>query len=200
MGYASDLGTGIVHDICPVTGYPRDSWGHLLQTTSLHDGTVIPDWDKPGTELPNITSPYGHLFYATGSGDDFICYDFEIVNAGPRGRFAVLHATANSETSHFIEGFEYEVLPCNSIAEQKQVIRCAFGMVDRAEEWCYEGWEKPFRHSIKGWNQSHDFFAIAVAKELFPYRFKNKTGTDLALRKANAAARKVALAIAFDKD
>ena len=196
MGYASDLGTGTVHDLCPVTGYPRDRWGHLLQTTDLHDGTVIPDWDKPGTELPNITSPYGHLYYATGSSDDFICYDFEIVNAGPRGRFAVLHATANSETGHYIEAFEYEVLPCNSIAQEKEVIQCAFGMVDHAIQWCDWG-DSAIRHSIKGWNQSHDFFALAVAQELFPYRFKNKKGADLALRKANAAARTIAMDLAF---
>jgi hypothetical protein len=197
MGYASDLGTGTVHDICPVTGYPRDRWGHLLQTSSLRDGTVIPGWDKPGTELPNITSPYGHLYYATGSGDDFICYDFEIINAGPRGMFAVLHAVLNSETGGFIEDYGYKVMPCNSIAQKRLVMRAAVGMVDRALEWCGHN---DVRHSTRGWNQSHDFFALAVAQELFPYRFKNKKGADLALRKANAAARKVALAIAFDKD
>ena len=194
MGYASDLGTGTVHDICPVTGYPKDQWGHLLQTASLHDGTVIPDWDKPGTELPNITSPYGHLFYATGSGDDFVCHDFKVINAGPRGRFAVLHSVMNSETGGFIQDYDYVVMPCNSIAEQKQVIRCAFGILDAARAWCDSN---GIRHSIKGWNRSHDFFAIAVAKELFPYRFKNKKGTDLALRKANAAARTIAMDLAF---
>ena len=194
MGYAKDLGTGIVHDICPVTGYPRDKWGHLLQTADLHDGKPIPDWDKPGTELPNFTSPYGHLFFATGNGDDFICYDFERVNAGPRGQFAVLHATVNSETASFIDGFDYQILPCNSIEEQKRVISFAFYMVDRALEWCTWG-DNPIRHSTRGWNQSADYFAIAVAEMLFPYKFKKRDGTQMRLRTNNRAARKVALSL-----
>lgn len=196
MGYASDLGMGIVHDICPVTGYPRDYYKHLLQTTDLHDGTVIPEWDKPGVELPNITSPYGHLYYATGSGDDFVCYDFEIINAGPRGMFAVLHSVMNSETGSFIQDYDYVVMPCNSIEQQKTVVRCAFGVVDAAREWCdHNG----IRHTVKGWNQSADFFAISIAEHLFPYRFKNKQGQTIALRKGNDTARKRALALAYDK-
>ena len=196
MGYASDLGTGIVHDICPITGYPRDEWKHLLQTTSLHDGTVIPDWDKPGTELPNITSPYGHLCYATGSGDDFVCHDFEIINAGPRGMFAVLHSVLNSETGSFIQDYGYEVLPCNSIAQQKAVIRLAVGFVDYALEWCNHN---DVRHSVRGWNQSADYFAIAIAQQLFPYKFKNRQGSTLALRKKNNTARERMYELAFEK-
>jgi hypothetical protein len=196
MGYASDLGTGIVHDICPITGYPRNEWKHLLQTTDLHDGTVIPDWDKPGTELPNITSPYGHLYYATGSGDDFVCYDFGVINAGPRGMFAVLHATPNSETASFIEEFEYAVLPCNSMEQKKDVIRLAIRLVDHALEWCEHN---RVRHSVRGWNQSADYFAIAITEQLFPYRLKNRRGSTLALRKNNTTARKRMHALAFDQ-
>ena len=118
MGYAKDLGTGTVHSICPITGYPRTQYGHLLDTASLHDGRPIPDWDKPGTELPNFTSPYGHLFFAIGSGDDFWCFDFADVNAGPRGSFIVLHATINSETGRFIEDAPhgYRVMPANGLS------------------------------------------------------------------------------------
>ena len=197
MGYKSDLGTSTVHYICPVTGYPRDQFGHLLDTASLDDGAVVPNWDKPGTKLFNITSPYGHLQYATGNGDDFFCYDFEILNAGPRGQFAVLHAMINSETGGFIEGFSYEVMPCNSLAEKMRVVRAAFALVDRAVDWCISN---DVKHSIKGWNQSDDFFAISVAQTLCPWRFKNKKGETLALRKGNAAARKVALAIAGETE
>ena len=196
MGCAKDLGMGIVHDICPVTGYPRDYYKHLLQTTSLYDGTVIPEWDKPGVELPNVTSPYGHLYYATGSGDDFVCYDFEIINAGPRGMFAVLHSVMNSERGTFIQDYDYVVMPCNSIEQKKQVIRCAFGVVDAARAWCDNN---SIRHTVRGWNQSPDFFAISVAEHLFPYRFKNKQGQTITLRKGNTVARKRALALAFDK-
>lgn len=194
MGYASDLGTGTVHDICPVTGYPRDQWGHLLQTTSLHDGSVLPDWQKTGTELPNFTSPYGHLFFAVGSGDDFHCFDHARVNAGPLGEFMVLHATVNSETGSFIDGAGYEVLPCNTMTEKKAVIREAFGMVDDALEWCL--WND-LKHSVRGWNQNPYFFAIAVAESLFGWRFKTKNGKVLSLRKNNRAAHRIASDLAF---
>lgn len=194
MGYASDLGTGTVHDICPVTGYPRDQWGHLLQTTSLHDGSVLPDWKKTGTELPNFTSPYGHLSFAIGSGDDFHCFDYVSVNAGPMGEFMVLHATINSETGSFIDNAGYEVLPCNTMTEKKAVIREAFGMVDDAMEWCHHN---NIKHNVRGWNQNPHFFAIAVAENLFPYKFKRKNGKALSLRKNNRAANRIASDLAF---
>lgn len=197
MGYASDLGTGTVHDICPITGFPRGEWGYLLQTTSLHDGAVIPDWDKPGTELPNFTSPYGHLEFAIGSGDDFHCFDYEVINAGPRGKFIVLHSTVNSETGGFIEGSGYEVLPVNTMAEQSAAVLAAFGMVDEALEWC--SWNE-VRHTVKGWNQNHAYFPICVARALQGWKFKNiKTGTPFSVRKNNSKAHKVALEIAFGK-
>jgi hypothetical protein len=196
MGYASDLGTGTAHDICPVTGYPRDRWGHLLQTASLNDGSVLPDWQKTGTELPNFTSPYGHLLFAVGSGDDFYCFDYAGVNAGPFGNFMVLHATINSESGGFIQdAFNgYEVMPCNTMAEQKLVIRKAFGMVDAALEWCHHN---GIKHDVRGWCQNPYFFAITVAEDLFGYKFKKKNGQTLSLRKNNRAAHRIASDIAF---
>lgn len=197
MGYAKDLGTGTVHSICPTTGYPRTEYRHLLQTTNLHNGAVIPDWDKPGTELLNFTSPYGHLEFAVGSGDDFYCFDYEVIDAGPRGKFIILHAVINSETGGFIQDafHGYEVLPCNTMAQEADAVRLAFGMVDQALEWCAHN---DIKHSTKGWNQNPAYFPIAVARALRPYRFKNpKTGEQYAVRKNNTKAHKIALEIAF---
>ena len=199
MGYAKDLGTGTVHSLCPVTGYPRDEWGHLLQTADLHDGSVIPNWDKPGTELPNFTSPYGHLYFGIGTGDDFWCFDFEPVNAGPRGSFIILHATINCDTGGFIEGapYGYNVLPCNTMADERAAIRLAFGMADQALEWCVDN---DIRHSVKGWNQNPDFFPLSVAESLSSWRFKQRNGTMLALRKNNRAASRIAREMAYGKE
>lgn len=196
MGYAKDLGTGTVHSICPLTGYPRTQYGHLLDTADLHDGRPIFDWDKPGTELPNFTSPYGHLFFGIGSGDDFWCFDFADVNAGPRGKFIILHATINSETGGFIDDAThgYRVMPANSMAERAAVVREAFGMADQAVEWCMHN---DIRHTTKGWNQNDRFFPLSVAQHLFPWRFKRRDGTQLNLRKNNRAALKIACALAF---
>lgn len=197
MGYASDLGTGTVHDICPTTGYPRNQWGHLLSTTNLDDGDVIPDWDKPGTELPNITSPYGHLEFAIGTGDDFYCFDYEKIDAGPRGLFIVLHSTVNSEGGGFIMGGAYKVLPVNTMAEESAAVRAAFGLMDEALEWCYHN---EIKHTVKGWNQNPAYFPICVARALRPYRFKNaKTGAQYAVRKGNAKAHNIAREIAYGK-
>jgi hypothetical protein len=197
MGYASDLGTGIVRDICPLTGYPRTYYGHLLQTTDLHDGSVIPDWDKPGTKLPNFTSPYGHLEFAVGTGDDFYCFDYAVINAGPRGKFIILHATINSESGGFIEDafHGYEVLPCNTMAQEADAIRAAFGMVDQALEWCAHN---DIRHSTKGWNQNPAYFPICVARALRPYKFNNaKTGEPYVVRTRNTKAHKIARALQY---
>lgn len=197
MGYANDLGTGIVHDICPVTGYPRDEWKHLLQTTSLNDGDVIPDWFKKGTKLPNFTSPYGHLAFAVGSGDDFYCFDYEVINAGPEGRFIILHAVINSESGGFIMNAPhgYEVLPVNTMAQQKAAVRAAFGLIDQALEWCAHN---DIKHSVKGWNQNPAYFPICVARALRPYKFNNpKTSAAYNVRKNNIKAHKIARDIAY---
>lgn len=199
MGYASDLGTGTVHDICPITGYPRDQWGHLLRTTNLNDGDVIPGWDKPGTELPNITSPYGHLEFAIGTGDDFYCFDYEKIDAGPRGLFMVLHTTINSETGGFIMAAPhgYEVLPVNTMKQESTAVRAAFGLMDQALEWCAHN---DIRHSVKGWNQNPAYFPICVARALRPYKFDNpKTDAAYNVRKNNTKAHNIAREIAYGK-
>lgn len=201
MGYANDLGTGIVHDICPTTGYPRDEYQHLLQTTSLDDGDVIPDWFKKGTELPNFTSPYGHLEFAVGSGDDCYCFDYAVIDAGPEGRFIILHAVIDSETKGSIQDAHhgYKVLPVNTTAQQKAAVRAAFGLMAQAQDWCAHN---DIKHSVKDWGQNPAYFPICVARALRPYKFNNpKTNAAYNVRKNNTKAHKIALEIAYgEKD
>ncbi len=196
MGYTSDLGEGVVKDIDPITGYPRDEWRHLLSSLDTHDGRPIVGWDKPGTRLPNITSPYGFLSFVIGGSDDFHCFDYEVINAGPRGQFIVLHSVINSEGGGFIQDGEYTVLPCNSAAEKTAACREALGMVDQAMEWVYGN---DLRHSRKGWNQEPAYFAIAVCESLFPWRFsrKGKKVEDRAIRYAHKVAENIALECAY---
>lgn len=163
MGYLSDLGTGLVHDICPRTGYPRDEHGHLLRTISVRDGSLVEGWDKPGTALYNLTSPYGHLHYATGSGDDFFCYDFAVINAGPRGEWIILHAVVNFETGGYIYGAGYEMLPVNTEDERRTALRAAFNLMNCMDE---------VRHSKRRWNQDTQYFARDVAHTLFSMEFQ----------------------------
>lgn len=169
MGYAKDLGYSYTHDICPVTGYPRNQYGFLLNPCSLYDGTPVKDWDKPGTELHNLTSPYGHLYFACGTGDDFFCWDYAQIEC-VTGRYVILDATINSEPGGFIEGGGYEILPARSSAECYEVVQAAEGMVSDALEWCCFN---DVRHSVRGWNQKPEYFLNCVAAKMFPYYFKD---------------------------
>lgn len=200
MGYLSDLGTGTVARVCPTTGYPVDNHGHLLDPLSPNDGRPVEGWDRAGTKLCNVTSPYGHLEFAIGTGDDFTCFDYEEVNAGPRGRFIVLHSVWNSEAGGYIHDVEYRVLPCNSLAEKAAAVREAIGLMDRALETLSFN---ELRHSAAGWNQSPEYFPIAVARCLFPYRFerhlKDGRKAQLNIRRNNRAAWRITTEIAFPK-
>lgn len=169
MGVLKDLGTATVADIDELTGYPRSGHGDLLNPISHRDGSVEKGWDKKGTELVNFTNPYGRLEYACGSGDDFVCFDFHGINAGPRGRFMILDATLNSETGSFIQGFDYLVEPTNTEEQKKDAVRAAFGLVDRALEWVYDNNIKIDR---RGWNQHHLYFANSVLRALFDLEMK----------------------------
>lgn len=154
--------------LCDKTGYPISDHGHLLQTICGRTGEVIEGWDKPGIELTCFTDPYCHLYYAHGSGDDFHCFDFEVITAGPRGDFIVLDSTINSETGCFIMGGTYKVLPINTTEEKKYAVRFAEGMVDLAVEWVFDNGIKATK---RGWNQDSRYFVRSVAAALFECEF-----------------------------
>ena len=169
MGYLKDLGTGTVESVCEVTGYPKDRWGRLLDPINPREDRPVKDWDKSGTELYNLTSPYGHLQWAVGNGDDFWCFDYAVLNnCKDFQKRIVLDATINSETGGFIEGGGYEVVipePGMTLASD-----VAFGMIDSALDWVAEptfcvwsGKYKNMRHGKKGWNQDPFYFARCVA-------------------------------------
>lgn len=179
---SDDRSYGVVHTIDTLTGYPMDKQGHLLNPISDRDGAVIKDWGHPGTKLASFTSPYGHLHFAVGSGDDFYCFDYATVNAGPRGEFLVLHSTLNSETGSFIQDCGYRVMPCNTTAERKAGAKHALLMVDVALDWAGEN---DVKHTISGWNQKPYYFAFCVADNVGLYDLPPMPG-DLQRRRYSA--------------
>jgi hypothetical protein len=156
--------------LCEKTGYPVSRDGHLLRTICNRTGEVIAGWDQPGTELEVLTDPYCFLHFAYGSGDDFHCFDYELVDAGPRGKFIILDSTVNSETGCFIMGGTYAVLPINTEKEKKYAVSFAEGIVDLAVEWVFDNDVKATK---RGWNQDERYFVRAVARALFDYKFRN---------------------------
>lgn len=169
MSYHKDLDTQIVKGIDFTTGYPKSEHGHLLDPICHKDGCPVENWDKNGIELYNLTNPYGFLEYVVGGADDFHCFDFKVVNAGPKGEFIILDSTINSETGSFIQGCEYLVLPVNSHRQKQDAVQKAVGMVWEALQWCFDN---DLKHDKAGWNQAPMYFAADVAKELFPYKFE----------------------------
>ena len=170
MGYANDLGEGTVESICPVTGYPRDRWNRLLNPCSMRDGVPVEYWYQPGVELYNLTSPYGHLHFACGTGDDFWCWDYATIEC-VTGKHIILDATINSETGCFIMGGGYELLPVRSMKECREAVCAAACMVDDAMTWCYDN---EVRYSVRGWNQQPYYFMNCVAQSLFSWKFPDK--------------------------
>jgi hypothetical protein len=158
MGHYKDLGTGTVASVDPVTGYPMDKYGHLLDPQD-DNGELVENWQETGTELFNLTSPYGFLNFAIGNGDDFLCMDYTVIDVDD-GQYIILDTVLNSETGSFIQGGGYEVLPVNTLAEKREAIRTTYGMMD--------GGFEDVRHSVKGWNQDVWYWSRCVARALFP--------------------------------
>jgi hypothetical protein len=165
MGYASDLGKSTVEKVDPRTGLPMDKWGHLLNPKDIGTGKLVKGWNKKGTELYNLTSPYGFLEYALGSGDDFLCLDFTVIYQ-PGRKWLVLHAVLNSETGHFIQGSGYEVLQLTGGSKGKigleEVANTVMFMMDDAFD--------DVRHNKSGWNQDPWYFyrrvVLTAAREI----------------------------------
>lgn len=137
-----------------LTGWPTDADGHVLNRD-----------DQRGGKARDLTSPYGSLQYAIGSGDDFWCFDYAVIE----GQWVALHATINSETGSFIMDGEYLVVP---VAEAALT---ALGLTDRAIEWCDDN---GVRHTRKGWNQDERYFYRDVALATMPHATPDPPFTD----------------------
>ena len=136
-----------VAEIDEITGYPKDRWGHLLSKE---------DKNNDGEHV-DLTSPYGALYFAVGNGDDFVCFDYAILDQCKDGKTRIaLHATVNSETGSFIDGFGYEV------CELGEAANVALGMIDQAVDWCYMDPESMVEHDKDGWNQDEYYFYRSV--------------------------------------
>lgn len=160
MGTLKDLGTSYTATICPDTGYPMDEYGYLIDPRNPDTDEMVEGWDKSGTKLFNLTSPYGHLHFAIGNGDDFVCMDFRVIESLLDGStWVIIHGTVNSETGSFIDRFEYTVV------RVEDALDAAEELVARAIDWCADN---NIRHSKSGWNQDVWFFLRELALAICP--------------------------------
>jgi len=152
MSELNNLGTSLVARVDERTGLPIDQYGRLLSRINPATGEMEKDWDKPGTELYNLTNPYGLLQFCIGGADDFWCFDYAVV-----GDWLILDSVINSESGSFIMGAEYNVI--NVGEAEDQPLFAAYHMTLRALEWCHEN---KVHHNRRGWNQDIWYFTRCV--------------------------------------
>jgi hypothetical protein len=131
-----------VKDRCPITGFPRDEHGHLLE--------LVEDMAEGADKSIELTNPYGSLQYAIGSGNDFLCMDHAFISRNGK-QWVVLHASRNSESGPggYLEGAGYKIVPLGP-----KVQGVVFSMMDGAFE--------EVQHSVRGWNQDRWYWYRAV--------------------------------------
>lgn len=122
-----DPRTAVVTGFDKTTGYPKDRFGHLLNPVDDKTGKKHPIV-MLGRRLYPLTDPYGLLRWIIGDEDDFICFDFAVLDNG----YAVLHSVVNCETSGFIQDLAYVVV---SVQDMVEVAR---QLTAEAVEWCVE--------------------------------------------------------------
>ncbi len=149
----SDYNLVEVADRCVVTGYPRDKYGLLLDPDSGPEDGWKNGWK--GMKLKELTSPYGSLEFAVGSGDDFYCFDYALVKGIGinRGHWLVLHSVINSETGHFIDRGDYQIISMMDYDDD------ALSFVSAALDWCQTN---DIKHTKRGWNQDPFYFVRCV--------------------------------------
>jgi hypothetical protein len=139
---------------CEQTGLPLDRFGNWL----------VPPEEDAGLsrkELQLFNSPYGHLFYAIGDGDDFVCFDFFIADTST-GKWFGIDAVVNSETGSFIDGFGRALVkldPENRTQTIDLVVSEILTLIDSALDWLIEGGDESgcLEHGTEGWNQDPYF-------------------------------------------
>lgn len=87
--------------------------------------------------------PYGDLEFCIGSGDDFVCFAYNIED----GRLRI-ESTLNSETGHFIQTFNQPVVV--SVGSFEKVKEAVLDEIYSAMDWCVEN---DVKHTKAGWNQ-----------------------------------------------
>jgi hypothetical protein len=124
--------------------------------------------DRYGHLVGVETDPYGNLEFAIGSGDDFVCFDYSLQEAGGRTVF-VLHGTLNSETGSFIQDFDYVTVDINDprfhgLGEFEAAVCVATrDMIGQALDWVVEN---EVRLDKKGWNQDPYYLLRSVCAAL----------------------------------
>lgn len=154
---SSDYSVVKIVGISEETGYPIDSDGHLAQIPHAN-------W-KIGEMTRQLTSPYGALTYAIGNGDDFVCFEHAWIYKNDDDMelptHIVLHATVNSETGSFIQGFDYQIIKLDhtlNVHSLEEVLgMIVLNYISRAEDWCCDC-GPCITHSKSGWNQDQFYW------------------------------------------
>jgi hypothetical protein len=132
--------------ICEQTGLPLDRYGNWLVPQEKQE--LVRE------ELQLFNSPYGHLTYAIGNGDDFVCFDFFITDTST-GKWFGIDATVNSETGGFIDGFGRALVkldPENRSETISTVISEVLTFIDQAHAREVLYWE---HHGNRGARKGH---------------------------------------------
>jgi hypothetical protein len=132
-----------------LTGYPISANGSILDPDQVENG-----------KAPHLTDPYDSITYAIGDADDFVCFDYAIMEKCADGVTRILlDSTVNSETGHFIQSYGWEAV------EVKDAPSVALGMVSRALKWCADAGQE-ITHDEDGYNQCEHFFYYKICLEV----------------------------------
>jgi hypothetical protein len=124
----------------------------------LNPSTIAIDQKK----ARQLLSAYGALEFAIGTGDDFWCFDFAVVDLPPHGKRIFMEAVINSETGCFIQRQNFfDSFESHPYAAEET----AKAWTEEALDWCADN---DIRHSKRGWNQDPWYFYRAVCLELCP--------------------------------
>ena len=122
--------------------YPVDEYGNV--------GIVEFDSDSD-TWTIEITDPYNDIAWSVGNSEDFVCFDYLVLEA-----HIILHSTVNSETACCLDRFEYHVVSHIDAVDVAQT------MVDNAIQWAVEN---EIEMDSEDWRENKKAYTFCVAIE-----------------------------------
>lgn len=112
---------------------------------------------SPGDSLPKLTDPCRRLEFAVGSREDFICFDFSMID----NQTFVLHSVIHTSGCGFLSDAAYCIVPAGHAVE------AAYQMVREARQWCGE---YGIEHDGLIWSSGPGDFLKAVQAFARPFR------------------------------
>src|SRR6056297_1406837 len=96
-----------------------------LETSSLPESKAVRNTPTtvaktPGDSVPKLTDTYRRLEFAAGSREDFICFDFSMIDS----QTFVLHSVIYTSGCGFLSDAAYCIIPAGQAAEAAhQIVR-----------------------------------------------------------------------------